>query len=244
MLRAECEPSEGKPLKTATDVTRYSISNLVAMVVASVVVIGSGPDLTAVSALSQVLIQFYLVFWILFAGTYILWTTIVYRSLRGSALAVQIRREVAVQKRWWVRALGFAGSTNFAITAAIFAIFLTVVLAQTEVVRQSPTYLILGLVSVAASWVFMVYSFASGYMHLNVPADAGQHIRFHSEPPEEFDDYLTLSVLVSTMAVALSADIRSKAAWKKVRANVIIGFAFNSLVLAMIVSVVISALSR
>ena len=90
----------------------------------------------------------------------------------------------------------------------------------------------------------MVLAFASAYMHLNVPDADKRHIRFHSEPPEDFDDYLTLAVLASTMAAGFSAEIRTKAAWKQVRTNVVVAFGFNSLVLAMIVSVVISALTR
>ena len=85
---------------------------------------------------------------------------------------------------------------------------------------------------------------AAAYMHLNVLGVEKRHIRFHSEPPEEFDEYLTMAVLASTMAAGISAQINTKAAWRQVRTNVVVAFGFNSLVLGMIVSVVISALTR
>lgn len=195
-------------MTTATDIVRYSVSTavaiLLAMLIATAWVLLLRPNSTGGSLQTELLVLFYLVFWNLFVLIYVTWTIRSYKSLRGSALIGQVRREVRVQGRWWARALGFSGATNFAVTAAAFAIFLTVVLAQTEMVRQSPLYLALGVVAVAASWVFMVLAFASG----------------------------------------VSAEIRTKAAWRQVRTNVVVAFGFNSLVLAMIVSVVISALTR
>ena len=235
-------------MKTSTDVVRYSVSTaaatLLTLLIETAGILLLRPDSTDGSLRTELVVLFYLLFWNLFVLIYVTWTIRSYKLLRGPALIDQVRREVRVQSRWWARAFGFSGATNFAVTAAAFAIFLTVVLAQTEVVRQSLLYLALGVLAVAASWVFMVFAFAAAYMHLNVLAAESRHIRFHSEPPEEFDDYLTLAVLASTMAAGISAQIRTKAAWKQVRTNVVVAFAFNSLVLAMIVSVVISALSR
>lgn len=235
-------------MKTSTDVVRYSVSTaaatLLTLLIETAGILLLRPDSTDGSLRAELVVLFYLLFWNLFVLIYVTWTIRSYKPLRGSALIDQVRREVRVQSRWWARAFGFSGATNFAVTAAAFAIFLTVVLAQTEVVRQSLLCLALGVLAVAASWVFMVFAFAAAYMHLNVPAVERRHIRFHSEPPEEFDDYLTLAVLASTMAAGISAQIRTKAAWRQVRTNVVVAFGFNSLVLAMIVSVVISALSR
>ena len=55
-----------------------------------------------------------LVFWNLFVLIYVTWTIRSYKLLRGPALIVQVRREVRLQSRWWARALGFSGATNFA----------------------------------------------------------------------------------------------------------------------------------
>ena len=235
-------------MKSATDAVRYFVSTVSAILLTVLIetawVYLLRPDPTGRSLRTELLVLFYLLFWNLFVIIYVSWTMRCYKPLSGSALIGQVRREVRTQKRWWARALGFNGATNFAVTAAAFAIFLTVVLAQTEMVRQSPLYLALGLHAVAAAWVLMIFAFAAAYMHLNLPDAEKRHIRFHGEPPEDFDDYLTLAVLASTMAAGLSAEIRTKAAWKQMRTNVIVAFGFNSLVLAMIVSVTISALTR
>lgn len=194
----------GKPLKTATDAVRFAFSTISAILLTLLIETGwvllLHPDPTGRSLQAELLVFFYLLFWNFFVIIYVTWTIRCYKSLSESALIGQVRREVRVQKRWWARALGVTGATNFAVTAAAFAIFLTVVLAQTEMVRQSLLYLALGIVAVAAAWVFMIFAFAAAYMHLNVPDAEKRHIRFHSEPPEDFDDYLTLAVLASTMA--------------------------------------------
>ena len=127
-------------MKTATDAVRYSVSTVSAILLTLLIetawILLLRPDSTGRSLSTELLVLFYLLFWNFFVIIYVTWTIRCYKPLNGSALIGQVRREVRVQKRWWARALGFTGATNFAVTAAAFAIFLTVVLAQTEVVRQ------------------------------------------------------------------------------------------------------------
>lgn len=54
--------------------------------------------------------------------------------------------------------------------------------------------------------------------------------------------YLTLAVLLPTMAATVSAKIRSRKAWTLVRVNVIFAFAFNSVIVAMMVSLLFGGL--
>ena len=60
------------------------------------------------------------------------------------------------------------------------------------------------------------------------------------DAPREFGDYLTCSVLSSTMTAALPGRAVSRKAWRMVRANVIVAFAFNSVVVATLVSMILS----
>lgn len=57
-----------------------------------------------------------------------------------------------------------------------------------------------------------------------------------------FADYLTLAVLLSTMAATVSARVRSRKAWTLVRINVVFAFAFNSVIVAMMVSLLFGGL--
>jgi uncharacterized membrane protein len=89
---------------------------------------------------------------------------------------------------------------------------------------------------VASSWALMVFSFAQSYMRLDAGAHTAAHIRFPFPGAARFGDYVTLAVLLSTMAATVSADITSRRAWRSVRTNVVIAFVFNSVIIAMMVS--------
>lgn len=91
----------------------------------------------------------------------------------------------------------------------------------------------------------MVYSFALTYMRVDAgsPADTDSKMIFHGEPPTEFADYLTLAVLASTMAATISATIRSRRAWRVIRTNVVLAFVFNSVIIAMMVSLLFGGLA-
>jgi len=55
-------------------------------------------------------------------------------------------------------------------------------------------------------------------------------------------DDVTFAVLISTMAATTSADITSRIAWRAVRTNVVIAFVFNSVIIAMMVSLLFGGL--
>jgi len=89
----------------------------------------------------------------------------------------------------------------------------------------------------------MVYAFAQAYLYLATEPTDVAHLQFaHAEEPR-FGDYVTLAVLVSTMAATVSAQLTSRAAWRLVRVNVVIAFAFNSVIIAMVVSLLFAGLT-
>jgi uncharacterized membrane protein len=65
-------------------------------------------------------------------------------------------------------------------------------------------------------------------------------MELEGEPP--FADYLTLAVLMSATAATVSAQIRSREAWSLVRVHVLLAFTFNSVVVAMMVSLLFGGL--
>jgi uncharacterized membrane protein len=189
------------------------------------------------------LIAFYLVAWPAFVATYVLWTHIVYASQGPRRLDAAARREVRDLRRWWVRFFGYGGATNWALIGALIAVVLTIVVAQSPVFRDDWVFIALGLLTVASSWALMVYSFTLEYLRLSVEPDDGEpHIDLKVEGEPRFTDYLTLAVLVSTMAATVSAEIRSRRAWTLVRVNVLFAFAFNSVIVAMMVSLLFGGL--
>ena len=103
-------------------------------------------------------------------------------------------------------------------------------------------YLFVALLTVAASWALMVFSFAQAYLHLEFGRNGESHLEFAVPGEPEFDDFLTLATLVSTMSATTPAQATTRPGWKLIRINVILAFVFNSVIIAMIVSLLFSGL--
>ncbi|PPF85351.1 DUF1345 domain-containing protein [Pseudoclavibacter sp. RFBJ3] len=205
------------------------------------------------------LVSVFIVFWPLFGTVYLVWTHLAYRNADAVQLRVASRRERITKRRWWHRLVGYGGATDWTMAGAMVAVALTVAIAQEPAFRDQTIFVVLGLATVAASWALMVYAFALEYLRLDaVPdAEAGHggadererdaarrsQIVFPFEEEPRFGDYLTLAVLMSTMAATASAEITSRRGWRIARTNVVLAFAFNSVIVAMMVSVLFGGLT-
>lgn len=183
-----------------------------------------------------VLIAFYLAAWPALVAIYLVWTHVVYVHRGPRALTVVARQEARSLKRVWVRILGYGGASNWALVGALVAVALTIVVAQNPAFRGDWVFIVLGLLTVASSWAPMVYSFALEYLRLASVEENGVSIEVKVDGDPQFTDYLTLAILLSTMAATVSATIRSRRAWSLVRANVLFAFTFNTVIVAMMVS--------
>lgn len=186
---------------------------------------------------STVLIAAYLAAWPAFVAIYLVWTHVVYAQRGPRALAVVARQESRSLRRVWVRIFGYGGASNWALLGALVAVALTIVVAQNPAFQGDWVFILLGLLTVASSWALMVYSFALEYLRLaSVKDEDGALIEVNVEGDPQFTDYLTLAILLSTMAATVSANIRSRRAWTLVRVNVLFAFTFNTVIVAMMVS--------
>ncbi|UBH05099.1 hypothetical protein K8P10_000610 [Leucobacter sp. Psy1] len=190
-------------------------------------------------------VLYYLIFWPIFSITYVAWTHVAYsRRSREELRSVSVR-EASSKRRWYFIALGFGGPADWTISAALFAVGVTVAIAVTPGLKTSALVVVLGLVTVACSWAMMVYAFALDYLHLDlaqertnpIGASVRPHIDFDFDEEPQFSDYLTFAIMVATMAVAVPGRIASRAAWRIIRTNVILAFVFNTVIVAMTVSI-------
>lgn len=190
---------------------------------------------------ATVLLTFYMVAWPVFVAIYLMWTHHVYTRRSPRALAAAARHERRALRRPWTQMLGYDGASNWALAGAFVAVALTIVVAQSSAFRDEWVFVLLGLLTVAGSWTLMVYSFALEYLRLAL-ADDGESsgITLAVEGPPRFADFLTLAILLSTAAATLSATISSRRAWTLVRVNVLFAFVFNTVIVAMTVSLLSS----
>jgi uncharacterized membrane protein len=226
---------------TKTDFFRVCVSSLVSAVVGVLaVLILRASDLVDSSDFTQMLISGYVVGWPVYTGLYVGWGTLVYSRLDRVALRRLTLADAEEEERPIPRLLGFTGTTNTTVSAAVVAVVVTVAIAQRPEFQDSFIYSLVALATVASSWLLLVFSFAQNYLRLG--AAEFTHFRFHFAETPRFSDYFTLAVLISTMAATVPAEPTSRAAWTVVRFNVIIAFVFNSIIIAMMVSLLFGGL--
>jgi len=213
------------------------------LVVQAILIVGAGVDPSDTSRLG---VTSYVVAWPLYTALYVGWGIRVYSRLDHdpASLKSMTVADDQSEQRPLARILGGTGATSTTISAAVVAMIVTIVIAQRPEFRSELIYIALALLTVASSWVLMVFSFAQSYLRLGVGAGGGAHLRFHFPDPGRFSDYITLAVMISTMAATVSAEFASRQAWRVVRANVIIAFIFNSVIIAIMVSLLFGGLLR
>lgn len=234
-------------VRYVSDLARANWSSLLSGVVGigAAALFVSSRDARAEPDTATVLIAFYLAAWPAFVAIYLLWTHVVYANRGPRALTTAARGEARSLRRWWVRLFGYGGASNWALIGALVAVALTVVVAQNPAFQGDWTFILLGLLTVASSWALMVYSFALEYLRLASVSDEGETpIEMEVDGDPLFTDYLTLAILLSTMAATVSAKIRSRRAWTLVRVNVLFAFTFNTVIVAMMVSLLFGGIIR
>jgi uncharacterized membrane protein len=224
-----------------SDFFRVCVSSLVSVVVGALTVLIFGASgLADGTDFTQTFVSGYVVAWPVYTALYVGWSVGVYSRLDRLALRRVAAADVEEEQRPLPRFLGFTGTTNTTVSAAVVAVVVTVAIAQRPEFHDNFVYSLMALATVASSWVLLVFSFAQSYLRLG--ADELTHFRFHFPETPRFSDYFTLAVLVSTMAATVPADPTSRAAWIVVRSNVIIAFVFNSIIIAMMVSLLFGGL--
>nr|WP_284711202.1 DUF1345 domain-containing protein [Brevibacterium sp. XM4083] len=227
---------------------RSTVSLIPALLVGAVVIVGLGfspfgADSAGFVDATQRLIAVFLVAWPVYALVYLLWTHAGLQDLTQAELTVHSRWAIARRRRWTSILFGSGGAVSWTVVAAFVAIMLNVYLVTLGSSEETVVAGALGIANVIASWAVMVYSFALDYMRLDLcdgGSQAARHLEFDMEAERAFSDYLTFSVLTSTMTAALPGRAITRAGWRLVRTNVIVAFAFNSVVVATLVSMILS----
>jgi uncharacterized membrane protein len=229
--------------KPKSDFFRDTTSMVIAVVVAFgiLLTVRLATDL-AYAEPDQVLVTTYVIVWPLYTALYVSWSIRAYAHLDPISLRQATAEDDRAQRRLLPRLLGGNGATITTISAATLAVVVTVLIAQRPDFRSDGVYVAGALLTVASSWVLLVFSFAQSYLRLSAADDQHPHLTFHFAEPARFSDYLTLAMLLSTMAATVPADLTSRRAWRLVRTNVIIAFVFNSVIIAMMVSLLLGGL--
>ncbi len=174
----------------------------------------------------------YLVFWVAFSGIYCFYTHSAFSRLDSGALHEVCGRQYHAPARWWHSLIGSTSAESWTISAATVASVLTILIATTGQLRGSVLMIILGFCAVGGSWAIMVYSFALRYARIRA---SGQRMDVPVEDPPVFADFLTHAILVSAMNGGF-AHLHTREAWTAQRSHTLLAFAFNTVIVAMSVT--------
>ncbi|MGO1563071.1 MAG: DUF1345 domain-containing protein [Actinomycetaceae bacterium] len=181
-----------------------------------------------------------LAFWIVFAFTHVALTHSVYSRMTVPELRRHAAREERRRRTWWRSLLGDNSAETWAVQGALLASLHLLTIAQTQRARESGRIRLLGLAAVAGSWALMVYSFAIRYVRLDA---TGARLGFDLDGEPRFGDYLTMSVLTSTL-VGANVRCRTSEAWSALRTHSLLAFVFNTIIVAMTISLLMGGIGR
>ncbi|GAA1165055.1 hypothetical protein CGLAUT_11610 [Corynebacterium glaucum] len=222
------------------DYSSLGIAAMITTVALNWVIASDRLDFEAIGPLGFGL-AYYLVFWVLYIGIYVWWTIRMLRACTIEELRAYARRESRVSEKRWVRWSGTKGAATITITAAIVALAMSIMVARIPWSRHDPIMLTLAALTAVLSWAHLVVAYATSYLELDLGGDERQFNFEHTDEPL-FDDYLTLATTTSTMGSASPAVPITREGWNRFRANKIVAFAFNTLVIAVVVAMVTTGL--
>lgn len=179
-----------------------------------------------------------MVAWIVFSACYLGMTHAAFHHLPSRALHEVGARQHRPRLTLLDHLKGVVTAEQFTVFAAGLAATFSILIANTGEFRSSAPLIVLGLVTVACAWGLMVTSFALQYMRMHA---AGEPMDFPLHEDPVFSDYMTLSVLTSTL-LGHNVEFRSSRGWKIQRRHTMLSFAFNTVILAMTISVLFGGL--
>ncbi len=184
----------------------------------------------------------YLTYWIVYCLAYTITTMHTFRRADGEALAQWFResREGRRRRRLFellTLASGPAGSVSLCI-AALAAVIVFAISADQ---RGNPLLIFLTFLVVACSWMLILISYAVHYAREN-SNEAG--LAFPGEDrdgPPVFSDYVYLAAQVATTFSTSDVTVERRSMRRTVTVHSIATFAYNTVVIALIVSMFLNA---
>lgn len=238
-----------RPPRLVGEIYRMNVASAVALVVTMVAfapaMVARTSDIDQFASfrdwwgdyLGDLFVPLFLVFWVLFSAVHVALTHRVFARMTPSELRRAAGAQRQVKRSWWRSLLGDVSAESWTIQGALVAAVGVLAIAQTDQFRGSVWMLLLGLAASAGSWTLMVFQFAIRYLRIDVGRAA---LEFDLLGEPRFQDYLTLSVLTSTMSGS-GVRCRTSTSWTAMRTHSLLAFAFNTVIVAMTVSLLVGS---
>lgn len=191
-------------------------------------------------AIADLLVIVFALMWLVFTVLYLAWTHRLFARMPSGRL----REVAAIQGRTKAKLrdelTGLGGASSWSVNAAFTAVLASVALMVFSDRLPHLVAPVLAVGMAASSWATMAYAFALRYLRLDAQSPC---FDFVVERPLRFTDYLSHSLMVSTLGSA-AATPRTRAALQAQRTHTVLAFVFNAVVVALTVSLVVSTVLR
>lgn len=174
---------------------------------------------------------------LLFFGVYQILTWRVFRHLDAPELATVVRATTPRGRRAKLaRAASGGGGTSWAVQAALLALAAVLAIALQAELREDWVVFAAAATLAVVSWSMVVVAYALAYVreHCDHPG-----LRFPGDAEPEFTDYLYLACQISTTFSSSDVQVTSPRMRRIVTGHALVAFAFNSIIVALLVSIVL-----
>ena len=180
-----------------------------------------------------------LILYVAFFVIYQVMTQVVMQRASGPQLA-EWARQTAPRSRQqrWLQLLTFSGARSWAVSAALLALLSVLAIGLFADLRDNLVIVVASLLVVASGWIMIAYAFAVAYLRQNV-AKGG--LQFPTDAAPVWSDYLYLAVQVSTTFSGSDVTVSNTAMRRLVTTQALIAFVFNTVIVALLVSALLSA---
>ena len=224
--------------KLAADVRRSWIVVLACLPIAFIVTIVLVElDVDASDAARSATALF--IYWALLSLVSSLLSWQVFRGASGAELKNWLIATAPPKKgnHFW-HSLNGGGAASWAVTGSIVAVISVLVLSFNAEFRTSPFVVYSGIAVVVSSLIMTIVAYAVRYAR-EFATEGGIEFAKTTEPV--FSDFLYLAVQVATTFSTSDVTITTTNTRRLVTANALISFAFNTVIVALLVSVLVGA---
>lgn len=177
---------------------------------------------------------------LVFAVQFVLYQVLTWRvlaRLRGPDLVTYARHRKPGRGRAGRRRRTAGTDQDWAASAALTALAAVLVIALVDPLRSSVVVVVLCVIDVVAGWVMVVFAYAVTYLRLDVESGG---LDFPGTEQPVWRDYVYVSVQVSTTFATSDVTVTNTAMRGWVTSQTLIAFVFNTVIVALLVSVMLT----
>ncbi len=187
----------------------------------------------------EIAIISYFLYWSSIAVFYAVLPFVAFWKADGETLARWLRATAPrTRSARMLQMLGGGGSVSWAVTGSVVSVAAVLLLSIVPRFREQPLIVGTGIAVVVSSMAMTIAAYAVRYARMNA---TGGGISFPASETPRFPDFVYLAVQVATTFSSSDVALETTTIRRAVTSNSLISFAFNTVIVALLVSIIVSA---